>query len=169
MLSPDFATTLLMPALSASFMSCSQSLAVNMIIRIRGAVAAISRATSSPSMPGIDRSRTTTSGFSSRTMSSATLPFSASPQTCQLVFISMQDRAASRIASLSSTTRIRSGIVLGTPFREAQVHSPEGVHLARRNEQPAEYNVVEGMRWNGCPSRSFTRSDGMKNYRQPWG
>jgi hypothetical protein len=38
MLSPDFATTLLMPALSASFMSCSQSLAVNMIIRIRGAV-----------------------------------------------------------------------------------------------------------------------------------
>ena len=51
MLSPDYATTFLMPALSASFMSCSQSLAVNMISRIRGAVAAISRATSSPFMP----------------------------------------------------------------------------------------------------------------------
>jgi hypothetical protein len=48
MLSPDFTTTLLRPALSASFMSCSQSLAMNMMILVRGAVAAISRVDSAP-------------------------------------------------------------------------------------------------------------------------
>src|SRR5579859_6224735 len=48
MLSPDLATTLLMPALSASVISCSQLLAVNMIIRVRGECALISRASSKP-------------------------------------------------------------------------------------------------------------------------
>jgi hypothetical protein len=81
-----------------------------------------------------ERSRTTTSGFSSRTISSATLPFSASPQTCQLVFVSMQDRTASRIAWLSSTTRIRSGILLRTPFRDLK-----GIHL-RVGIWPEEIN-----------------------------
>jgi hypothetical protein len=45
--------TLLMPTACASLISPSQSLAVNIIIRVRGALPAISRATSNPFMPGI--------------------------------------------------------------------------------------------------------------------
>src|SRR5713101_220842 len=69
-------------------------------------MAPIWRAASSPFMTGIERSRRTTSGWSSRTISTATFPFSASPHISQLVSASMQKRRERRMAGASSTTRI---------------------------------------------------------------
>src|SRR5579859_1079542 len=65
-----------------------------------------SRAASKPFMPGIIKSRTSTSGCSSRTHSTASRPPSASPQTCQSQWLSMSWRSARRTIALSSAIRI---------------------------------------------------------------
>ncbi len=71
-----------------------------------GALCRIWRAASRPFITGIEKSKITTSGHCSMALSIATWPFSASPHTCQSVWVSMKVRIRWRMAELSSTIRI---------------------------------------------------------------
>ena len=69
----------------------------------------ISRAALIPSMIGIATSRTSRSGFSSSVLTTASNPFTASPQTCQSAWLSIRARKTLRTAEWSSAIRIRKG------------------------------------------------------------
>ena len=101
----NFEITRLMPALRASFIRCSVACMVNRTIAVLGAIEEIFRAASRPFMTGIDKSRITISGFSALTRSTATAPFSASPQTSQPSRRSNHARRERRMGGLSSTIR----------------------------------------------------------------
>ena len=101
----NFEITYLMPALRASFIRCSVACMVNRTIAVLGAIEEIFRAASRPFMTGIDKSRITISGFSALTRSTATAPFSASPQTSQPSRRSNHARRERRMGGLSSTIR----------------------------------------------------------------
>jgi hypothetical protein len=86
------------------------------MILVPGAIRRISRAASMPFNSGIDISRIIRSGFSSRTLSTASLPFSASPQIFRCGLLEKILRIPARINSWSSAIRIRSGPSRGTSF-----------------------------------------------------
>ena len=102
----NFEITALMPARRASGSRKSLACMVNRTKAVFGAMEAIFRAASRPFMTGIDRSRITTSGLRALTCSTATAPFSASPQTSQPSRRANHVRSDRRIGRLSSTIRI---------------------------------------------------------------
>ena len=68
---------------------------------------AISRAASTPSISGIEKSITIKSGASWCAFFTASAPSTASPQTCQSEFSSRKVRSPHRIGGLSSAIKIR--------------------------------------------------------------
>ena len=67
----------------------------------------ISRAASTPSISGIEKSITIKSGASWCAFFTASAPSTASPQTCQSEFSSRKVRSPHRIGGLSSAIKIR--------------------------------------------------------------
>ena len=103
-------------------------------------VAALSSAVAAmPSMPGISRSMTTTSGSSAAAMSSAAAPSAASPTTSRSSCRSRKSRMPRRTIAWSSTirTRIRAGtprtaIGRGRARHGRRIRSPARDRRARR-------------------------------------
>ena len=94
----------LAPARSASYTYSSRSKVVSMTTFGAGALPVSSRVASSPSIPGIRMSISTTSGRQPTAAASAASPLAASPTTVMSSAVSRMTQNPERTSSWSSTT-----------------------------------------------------------------